>query len=379
MRKHPLLLGLPLALGASGVVFAAGPAPAPARQPVSIRFALQSGNDPVACGQDIKGLGVNKINAKLRDARFYISAPALIDKTGKEVPITLERNDWQYANVTLLDFENKTGNCKGTPEMNDVITGTVPAGKYKGLTFNVGVPSVVKGEDGKDIILNHSNVATATAPLDLQAISWSWQAGRRFIRFEIEPEGGVTRKPQPPRAEGGGRGGRGGGAEGASAEGERGGGRPEGGAESASAEGGRGGGREPREQPRVNADGTITVTTWMAHIGSTGCKGDPIIGEIVSCASPNRPLVSLPGFDPATQQVVLDVQALVAGIDLNHDAGGATGCMSNAKDPECSPLFANLGINIKETAPDANDAGQPSKAGGRVFRAATKTKLAQQQ
>jgi hypothetical protein len=315
----------------------------------------------------------------------------LIDKSGKQVPITLDHNDWQYANVTLLDFENKTGNCKGTPEMNDVITGSVPPGRYKGLVFTVGVPNVAKDEEGKDIFLNHSNVATASPPLDLQAISWSWQAGRRFMRFEIEPEGGVTRKPQPARAEGGRGGGRGEGHEGgrnggeaASAEGGRGAGRPEGGAAEGapSAEGGRAASaeaREPREQPRVNADGTVTVTTWMAHVGSTGCKGDPIIGEIVSCASPNRVAVNLPGFDPATQQVVLDVQALVAGIDLNHDGGGATGCMSNATDPECGAIFENLGINIKQTAVDANDQGQPSKAGGRVFRIAPKTKLAQKQ
>ena len=318
MRAKTLVLSLPLVLAASSVGFSAEPAKP---QPVTIRFALQSGNDPVACGQDVKGLGVNKISAKLRDARFYISAPALLDKAGKEVPITLERNDWQYANVVLLDFENKTGSCKGTEGMNTVIAGTVPPGRYKGLTFAVGVPSVMKGEDGKDVVLNHSNSATAPAPLDLQSMSWSWQAGRKFVRFEIEPEGGVTRKPPPPRAEGArGEGGRGEGGRG------EGGGRPDGG-EGASAEGGGGGRpegpREPREQPRVNADGTITVTKWMLHFGSTGCKGDALIGEVVSCASPNRAPVTLAAFDSATQQVVLDLQALVAGIDLNHDGGGA--------------------------------------------------------
>jgi hypothetical protein len=364
MRAHPLVLSLPLLIAACGVGFAAEPAKP---QAVTIRFALQSGNDPVACGQDVKGLGVNKISAKLRDARFYISAPALIDKAGKEVPIALDHNEWQYANVVLLDFENKTGSCNGTEGMNTVIAGAIPPGRYKGLTFTVGVPSVVKGEDGKDVVLNHSNTATAPAPLDLQSMAWSWQAGRKFIRFEIEPEGGVTRKPQPPRPEGArGEGGRGEGGEGASAEGGRGGGRPE-------------GQREPREQPRVNADGTITVTKWMLHFGSTGCKGDALIGDIVSCASPNRAPVTLASFDPATQQVVLDLQSLVAGIDLNRDEGGATGCMSNAADPECAKIFENLGVNLKQTALDANDQGQPSKAGGHVFRVAPRTKLADKQ
>ncbi|WP_371441460.1 MbnP family protein [Methylosinus sp. R-45379] len=61
------------------------------------------------------------------------------------------------------------------------MTGGVPAGKYKGLVFTVGVPSLAKDAQGNDVALNHSNLATAPAPLDVQGMNWGWQAGRKFI------------------------------------------------------------------------------------------------------------------------------------------------------------------------------------------------------
>jgi hypothetical protein len=362
MRKLPLLMSLPALLALFGVGYAE-----PAKQQVSIRFALEAGKEPVNCSHDIKGLGSHKISAKLHDARLYISAPVLIDKAGKEVPIELEQSDWQYANVALLAFADKTDNCVATTATNDSIKGVVPAGRYKGFSFVVGVPSVVKGADGKDIVLNHSNFATAPAPLDLQSMSWNWQAGRKFIKLEIEPDGGVTRQPMKPRApktagEGGG--------DGAlmTQEAKTGEAKSEGTKRNAPAP------EAAKPEPvQVNADGTITVKTWMLHLGSTGCKGDALTGEIVSCASPNRIPVTFAAFDPAKQQVALDMDALLAGIDLNHDAGGATGCMSGQADPECAPIWEKAGLNLKETAIDANDAGKPAKgAAQQIFRVEAK-------
>ncbi|MGB5086540.1 MAG: MbnP family protein, partial [Methylocystis silviterrae] len=155
-------------LAAISVAHAANRLDASERQPVAIRFALAAGDQPVECGHDIAGLGTGGRPAQLHDARFYIAAPALIDAAGHEVPIELEQNDWQYANLALLDFENKTGKCVGSADVNDTIKGSAPRGRYKGFSFVIGVPSVVKDKDGKDVILNHSNFATAPAPLDLQ-------------------------------------------------------------------------------------------------------------------------------------------------------------------------------------------------------------------
>lgn len=321
------------------------------RQPVAIRFALAAGDQPVECGRDIAGLGAGGQPAQLHDARFYVSAPTLIDAAGREVPIELEQNDWQYANLALLDFENKTGKCIGTADVNDTIKGSAPRGRYKGISFVIGVPSVTRDKDGKDVVLNHSNFATAPAPLDLQSMSWNWQAGRKFIKIEIDPDGGVTRPPPPPKPA----------AAGANGPGAPAGDKSDGGAPLMA--------DAPKAAPlRVNSDGTITVSTWMLHLGSTGCRGDAVKGEITSCANPNRIPVKLASFDSARQRVVLDLKPLFAGIDLGKDKGFSTGCMSGPADPECAPMFENLGLRLKETAPDANDAGQSNGAPTKIFR-----------
>lgn len=318
------------------------------RQQVAIRFALSAGNQPVECGREIAGLGTGGQPAQLHDARFYIAAPALIDAAGHEVPIELEQNDWQYANLALIDFENKTGKCIGSADVNDTIKGSVPRGRYKGMSFVVGVPSVIQDKDGKDVVLNHSNFATAPAPLDLQSMTWNWQAGRKFIKIEVDPEGGVTRPPPKIAAA-------------ANGAGAPAGDKSDSPPMMADA---------PKTAPlRVNADGTITVSTWMLHLGSTGCRGDAVKGEIASCTNPNRVPVKLASFDPARQRVVLDLKPLFANIDLGRDQGFSTGCMSGPADPECAPMFENLGIRLKETAPDANDAGQANGAQTKIFRA----------
>lgn len=353
-------------LAAIGVAHAANKSNASDRQPVEIRFALTAGDQPVECGRDIAGLGTGGQPAQLRDARFYISSPTLIDAAGREVPIELEQSDWQFANLALLDFENKTGKCSGSADVNDTIKGSAPRGRYKGFSFVIGVPSLAHDKDGKDVVLNHSNFATAPAPLDLQSMSWNWQAGRKFIKIEVDPEGGVTRPPLKPKKPADA-------ANDAGAQGDKGG--DKGGDKSGDKAGDKSDGAPPMADApktaplRVNEDGTITVSTWMLHLGSTGCRGDAVKGEITSCANPNRIPVKLASFDSARQRVVLDLKQLFAGIDLGKDKGFSTGCMSGPADPECAPMFENLGLRLKETAPDANDAGQPASAPTKIFRA----------
>jgi hypothetical protein len=318
------------------------------KRQVTIRFSLAVGKDPVRCGKDIAGLGTGGRSAQLHDARLYISAPALIDAAGREVPIELTQNDWQYANVALLDFEDKTGKCVGNADVNDSIKGLAPKGRYRGVSFVVGVPSAVKDKDGKDVFLNHSNFATAPAPLDIQAMAWNWQAGRKFIKVEVDPEGGITRPPLPAKPAP------------SSATTVAATDKPDGAPMAVEA--------SKLEPPKLNADGTITVATWMLHLGSTGCRGDAVKGEVTTCASANRIPVAFASFDPSRQKVVLDLKALFANIDLGQDKGFSTGCMSGPADPECRPMFENLALRLVETAPDVNDSGKPSGSVTKIFR-----------
>lgn len=255
---------------------------APPEQSVSLSFALVAGEQPLRCGAAFGPLGHDQKRVSLRDARLYVQDVALIDDTGKPVPLRLQVNDWQDAKVALLDFEDGSGHCVGgTPATNTQVIGSVPAGHYRGVSLTLGVSQS----------LNHTSTELQGAPLDLAGMGWSWQAGRKFIKLELDPEGGVSK-----------------------------------------------------------ADGS-RANTWYLHLGSTGCAGNPVTGETVACQRANRIPLRFDGFDPATQAVVLDVAALFRDSRLAVDEGAAVGCMSGPTDPECVAVFKRLGVSLNSGAP----------------------------
>lgn len=92
----------------------------------------------------------------------------------------------------------------------------------------------------------------------------------------------------------------------------------------------------------LRIDGRTVVPGFNIHVGSTGCTGDPAAGS-VTCTRPNRPTVTLMGFDPTQSVVVADLARLVATTDVNTSTG-APGCMGDATDPECITIMPTLGI-----------------------------------
>ncbi|MGC3526387.1 MbnP family copper-binding protein [Pseudomonas aeruginosa] len=251
-------------------------------QQVAIAFEVLANGQPARCGKPLGPLGRDARPALLRDAKFYVQDVALVDADGKRTPISLSVNDWQNEQVALLDFEDATGNCTGgTPATNMVVTGTVPAGRYTGLAFTVGVPQA----------LNHTSTELERPPLDIVAMGWSWQAGRKFAKIEIDPQGSVSK-----------------------------------------------------------ADGSRSAS-WYVHLGSTGCVGNPLTGGTVSCQHSNRIPLLMDRFDPTTQRVVLDLASLFQDSRISEDRGGAVGCMSGPTDPECQPIFGRLGLSLDERVP----------------------------
>ncbi len=141
-----------------------GAAAAPATQQLIVTFAITQNGKPAGCGAPLTDLGLSHVSAKLDEARLYVYDLQLIDGEGKRTPLILGRNDWQFANLALLDFKDARGGntpCgKATPAKNVVVTGSAPPGAYEGLEFSVGVP--IEAEvDGAKMSLNHSNVETA--------------------------------------------------------------------------------------------------------------------------------------------------------------------------------------------------------------------------
>lgn len=306
MRPRAAALGACLAL--AGTAWAAEPA----TQDITVRFALKAGDQTVTCQTPAIKLGRAQTPVRLRDARLYVYDVALLTAQGQKVPLALTTSDWQTHGVALIDFEDGSGGKEGcdggSAGTNLSVVGRVPAGQYTGLSLGVGVPVSATGAAGERVSLNHSSHLSAPAPLDVPAMGWSWQAGRKFMKVEVLPEGGITR-----------------------------------------------------------SNGSSKV--WTFHLGSGGCKGNPATGEIVQCAQPNRAQLRFDAFDAALDQVVLDLAGLYTGADLSRDEGGASGCMSGVTDPECGPLFDNLGLQLGESAPGRGDGGLP-KAGGvqRAFR-----------
>ncbi len=147
---------------------------------VSVRFALRVGDQDATCDASYDGVGASDATVSFRDLRFYVSNVRLLDADGAETPIALTQDGtWQYESVALLDFEDASGECgEGTTtETNDVVVGTVPAGEYTGVRFELGVP----------FELNHLDV-DAPPPLNDVAMFWAWASGHKFLRIDITNE-----------------------------------------------------------------------------------------------------------------------------------------------------------------------------------------------
>lgn len=249
---------------------------------ISISFEAKANNTTIDCDTQLTGLGSAGTDADLKDFRLYLHAIEFETDRARSVPMILDENIWQSSGVALIDFQNKDDSCSGAAKVtNKVASGKVvleEGESITGLNFRMGLPSE----------LNHQNPTTANTPMNISSLTWSWQAGYKFMRVDIAPVGGVTRP----------------------------------------------------------TDGSYNNTTWNMHLGSTNCSGDPQLGEDVVCGFVNRPQINLSGFTPGTSTIVVDYGNLVANANVGQDEAGAPGCMSGSTDPECQSLFTALGLDL---------------------------------
>ena len=156
------------------------PLPTEKQQSIRIQFAPEVNGAPFRCGQSYTGVGTTQSTLTPKDFRLYVSQVHLMTAAGEAVPLTLTPNAWQHHNLALLDFEDKTGDCEsGTSATNLEITGTVPAGDYTGIQFELGVP----------FDMNHQDASTAPAPLNLTSMFWVWRFGYKFTRIDFATTG----------------------------------------------------------------------------------------------------------------------------------------------------------------------------------------------
>ena len=147
---------------------------------LSLQFAFKAGGEELRCGDEYV-LGSAGTPTVINDMRYYVSNVHLIDGEGTAVPFELTQDGlWQYENVALLDFEDATAGCTegGTTEVNTTVIGTAPDGDYTGIMFDLGVP----------FELNHLDVTTASSPLNVTSMWWSWSGGYKFARIDMVNE-----------------------------------------------------------------------------------------------------------------------------------------------------------------------------------------------
>ncbi len=254
----------------------------------TLRFHAVVGDSltDVSCREKLTKLGLSEVNGDLLDLAFYIHDLQFIKADGSSVAPDLDENPWQNQNIALLDFQDRGDSCSGDAKTTHTsVTGQVSSLEgIVGVRFTLGIPPS----------LNHVNPQSVKEPLNAANMFWSWQSGYKSFRFDVSPEGGITRPDDPD----------------------------------------------------------FLGTNYFFHLGSTDCTGDPIAGEAVTCARVNQPQVELSGFQPGSSEIVLDLAELIRGLDLKTDLAETPGCMSAVDDIECERYFANLGLGLQSGAND---------------------------
>lgn len=151
----------------------------PGLQTITIQFKGMLGKQPFSCGQVYDGLGTDpSVRIEPMDFRFYVHNLRLVNEQGQEVPLRLDdRDPWQGSQIALIDFEDSQGACgnSGDPGVNAQVTGSLPAGRYRGIKFSNSVPAK----------LNHANPTSLGAPLHAGGMTWGWLSGYKFFAAEL--------------------------------------------------------------------------------------------------------------------------------------------------------------------------------------------------
>ncbi len=248
--------------------------------PVSIQFSALAGEQSINCDTSLTNLGTSATSATLNDLKFYIHDLTLSASDGSTIEVILDENSRQANGIALLDFQNRKDGCAGEEnEAHTAVTGVIAhsVSSITGITFTLGIPEEY----------NHQEMSKAAAPLNISSMQWNWNAGYKFLRADVAPEGGISRP----------------------------------------------------------SDAEFSVTSFNIHLGSTGCIGEAAQGE-VTCSKKNRAVISLDKFDMETSTIAFDYAELIKGVDLKIDEGVAPGCMSGAGDPECSSIFSSMGLDF---------------------------------
>jgi len=302
MRPSQSLLCIILAfLGSAGC----GSTKEPLEKPSAfeLRFAAVVDGHEVGCNDDLTGFGPSGGHRiGLNDLRFYVSNLKFKDRHGRDVDLTLDKNEFQHfsseGSVALVDLTGNTeGNCsptsvayaEGTGRTHLSVTGRTLTRTVTSVSFDIGVPQPVMKK----------TIATNTpegAPSPLNEMYWNWNTGYRHLVLNFSVR---------------------------------------------DASGGTGAG--------------------YLHIGSRDCAptmdGVKALGDRDSCTFINTPSVAMAAFDLESNTIGLDIRKVLDGIDFVSPVydpitfapigqGPGVECHSSPMQPDCAPIFGHFGLEM---------------------------------
>ena len=81
---------------------------------------------------------------------------------------------------------------------------------------------------------------------------------------------------------------------------------------------------------------------FFVHLGSAGCEGT--VQNISRCRFPNRVSVVLPNFRSDSQNISVDLSAVIDGVNLTDNR--KSDCSSGPSDDDCLSVFEALGLGF---------------------------------
>lgn len=283
---------------------------APTPRAFSLAFAAKAGEKDVDCSTPITGLGPDEAHSVgVSDLRFYVSNLKLWDERGEELAVTLDENDFQYSSdagqVSLIDL---TGNSAGSCAGNAIAFAEGTARTNDSITGSTIVDEVaaVSFDVGVPQAVMQDVIANNSAegaPSPLGEMQWTWASGYRHFVMNFVVEG---------------------------AEGEAG-------------------------------EGYL-------HVGSRDCgPADGLaLEDREECGFVNTPSVKLSAFELEDDKVVVDIPALLSGLDFvspiyDFDTfevigeGPGVECHSSPMQPDCAIVFDSFGLTETGSSKPAQD------------------------
>ncbi|MEC8011341.1 MAG: MbnP family copper-binding protein [Pseudomonadota bacterium] len=289
-------------------------------QSITLNFAPKSFGENIDCSSVITGFGLDgQDTVQMQDLRFYVSDVVVTSSTGQSESLALVSNEFQYA--------DETGSVS-LIDFTDVVTGYCAQSSSGTARTNAQITGTTTLSDVAQVDFSigvpqammkeiTASYTTEDAPTPLNEMFWSWASGYRHFVFNF----GVLN--------------------------------------AASEEG-----------------------SGAVHIGSRNCV-DAAATELAdkeSCEFVNNPQISLSNFNPSTDVITVNLDALFNGVsfvqevssesdhmsmDMSSDEMSMTGttrpgvsCHSAPAEsqPDCAPIFNNFGLSLSDgTANAANN------------------------